>query len=111
MYKLVVFIPTQNLETVKENLFRAGAGRLGNYSHCSFESSGLGQFKPLLGANPSLGQVDKIENVEEIKFETLVDENCMEDVIKSLYKSHPYEEPAFDIIKLENNKFSHLKTL
>lgn len=109
MYKLVIFVPGENAETVKQSVFQAGAGKLGNYSHCSFETMGTGQFKPLKGSNPTLGSHDVLEEVAEIKLETLVDESCIENVIKAMYRSHPYEEPAFDVIKLENNKFDHLK--
>lgn len=109
MYKLIVFVPQKSCEKFKEELFKAGAGSLGNYSHCAFESTGVGQFKPLDGANPTIGGVGEVEKVEEIRLETMVSENVIEKVIKTLYLSHPYEEPAFDLIKLENQKFQHLK--
>lgn len=109
MYKLVVFIPIENAEDFKENLFKAGAGKLGDYSHCCFQTEGVGQFRPLAGSNPTIGQYNKIEKVSEVRIETIVDKNCIEEVIAELYKSHPYEEPAFDLIELQNNKYSHLK--
>jgi hypothetical protein len=109
MYKLIVFIPKNSSEKFKEELFSAGAGSLGNYSHCAFESTGVGQFKPLDGAEPSIGQVGAVEKVEEIRLETMVAENDIENVIKRLYQAHPYEEPAFDVVKLENQKFQYLK--
>lgn len=109
MYKLIVFIPKSDCEKFKEELFKAGAGSLGNYSHCAFESTGVGQFKPLDGAIPTLGVVGDIEKIEEIRLETMVSENVIEEVIKTLYLAHPYEEPAFDLVKLDNPKFQHLK--
>lgn len=109
MYKLIVFIPTDSLESFKNELFNSGAGKLGKYSHCSFESKGVGQFMPLNGSNPSLGKHNKVEKVQETRLEFLVELDLIEEVIKSLYKAHPYEEPAFDLIKLENDKFQHLK--
>lgn len=109
MYKLIVFVPKNYCEKFKEELFKVGAGSFGNYSHCAFESTGLGQFKPLDGANPTLGGVGEVEKVEEIRLETIVSQNVIEEVIKRLYIAHPYEEPAFDLIKLENQKFRHLK--
>lgn len=111
MYKLIVFIPKKDTPKVKEALFKAGAGRLGEYSDCGFETQGLGQFKPLDKANPTIGSRGMIEYVEECKFETIVEQNSIEDVLLALYKSHPYEEPAFDLIELANNKFSYLKNL
>jgi len=109
MYKLVVFVPTDSLDSFKNELFKSGAGKLGNYSHCSFETKGVGQFMPLNGSKPTLGELDKLEKVEETRLEILVGEDIVETVIQCLYKCHPYEEPAFDIIKLENDKFQHLK--
>ena len=110
MYKLIIFVPIDSNEKFKEELFKVGAGRLGDYSHCCFETIGTGQFKPLAGSNPTIGQQDKIEKVKEVKLEMIVDEKSIERVITQLYVSHPYEEPAFDLIKLENRKFSHLKS-
>jgi dinuclear metal center YbgI/SA1388 family protein len=99
-YKLAIFVPEDSLQKVADAVFRAGAGWIGNYSHCSFNSAGLGTFYPLAGANPTIGKKGKFENVQEIKFETIVPMEKINDVVKALNEAHPYEVPAFDVINL-----------
>ena len=101
-YKLVVFIPSENSVLLKDALFRAGCGNIGNYSHCSYTCEGLGSFKPLAGADPHIGQRNRIERVEEDRIEMIFPKVKKRQVIETLYQHHPYEEPAFDIIALEN---------
>ncbi|PKL49681.1 MAG: Nif3-like dinuclear metal center hexameric protein [Planctomycetes bacterium HGW-Planctomycetes-1] len=99
-YKLIVFVPVESLQEVADAVFKAGAGWLGNYSHCSFSSAGLGTFFPLEGAKPAIGKKGEFENVEEIKFESIVPSEKIADVVKAMKAAHPYEMPAFDVIKL-----------
>lgn len=99
-YKLIVFVPSDSLQKVAEAVFGAGAGWIGNYSHCSFRSSGTGTFLPLEGARPAIGKKGKLENVDEIKFESIVPAEKIADVVKAMRNAHPYEMPAFDVIKL-----------
>lgn len=99
-YKLAIFVPVKSLQKVADAVFKAGAGWVGNYSHCSFNSAGLGTFFPLEGAKPVIGKKGKFENVEEIKFETIVPMEKINDVVKALRAAHPYEVPAFDVINL-----------
>ncbi len=99
-YKLVVFVPADSLEKVTNAIFKAGAGAIGNYSHCSFRSAGEGTFLPLKGAKPAIGRKGKLEKVDEIRFESIVPAQKITDVVKAMRKAHPYEMPAFDIIKL-----------
>lgn len=101
-YKLVVFIPLEAIEAVKKSIFDAGAGRLGSYDRCSWQTKGLGQFRPLSGSKPYLGKENLLEQVEEWRLETLVESSCLENVLDALKQAHPYEEPAFDLISLEN---------
>lgn len=98
MYKLTVFIPNDDLETVKTALFDAGAGVVGNYSHCCWQVSGLGQFKPLAGSTPHIGQQDSLEQVNEWRVEMVVADKHLEAVIQALKKAHPYETPAYDVL-------------
>jgi len=100
--KLVVFVPSENSVMLKESLFRVGCGNIGNYSHCSFSCEGLGSFKPLSGAHQHIGTPNRIERVEEERIEIIFSKNKKRQVIETLYQNHPYEEPAFDIIALEN---------
>jgi len=101
-YKLVVFVPAENSMLLKDALFRAGCGNIGNYSHCSFTCEGIGSFKPLADANPHIGQRNRIERVDEERIEMIFPKIKKRQVIEALYQHHPYEEPAFDIIPLEN---------
>jgi dinuclear metal center YbgI/SA1388 family protein len=99
-YKLIVFVPVESLQKVADAVFRAGAGAIGNYNNCSFSSAGLGTFVPLEGAKPAIGKKGKLENVEEVKFEAIVPAAKITDCVKAMRAAHPYEMPAFDIIKL-----------
>jgi len=99
-YKLVVFIPIESVARVSNAAFAAGAGTIGNYSHCSFQGQGTGTFLPLQGAKPAIGKKGKLEKVPEIRFETIVPEEKLDEVIAAMKKAHPYETPAFDVFKL-----------
>lgn len=102
LYKLVVYVPTTHVEKVKESLSKSGAGHIGNYSNCSFSTQGIGNFKPLEGTNPYIGQIGEVESVAEVKIETIVPQRVLGGVINSMLNAHPYEEVAYDIYKLEN---------
>ena len=102
--KLVVFVPDSHLAELKQAIFSAGAGRLGNYDSCSWQALGEGQFQPLSGSTPYLGSKNKIEKVQEWRLETLVQEKALKQVITALRTSHPYEEPAFDLMPLYDSK-------
>jgi dinuclear metal center YbgI/SA1388 family protein len=106
-YKLVVFIPIESAAKVSNAVFAAGAGQIGNYSHCGFQAEGQGSFLPLEGAKPAIGKRGKLEKVPEIRFETVVPGEKLDEVITAMKKAHPYETPAFDVFKLYNsqNKF------
>jgi hypothetical protein len=102
MYKIIFFVPTKHKEIVKKTLFKIGCGKIGNYDCCSFESIGLGQFRPLSGAKPYIGTNNTIEKVEEYKIEIVCEDHLIHDAIKSLKSTHPYETPAYEVYKLEN---------
>ena len=102
LYKLAVYVPNTHVDKVKNALSDAGAGHIGNYSHCSFTTNGIGSFKPLENTNPYIGNIGEVELVEEVKIETIVPQRILGGVISSMIKSHPYEEVAYDIYKLEN---------
>ncbi len=99
-YKLVVFVPADSLEKVSNAVFRAGAGAIGNYRNCGFGAIGEGSFLPLEGAHPAIGKKDKLEKVTEIRFETIVPAEKIDAVVTAMKKAHPYEMPAYDVIKL-----------
>jgi dinuclear metal center YbgI/SA1388 family protein len=106
-YKLVVFVPIESAAKVSNAVFAAGAGAIGNYSNCGFTAEGTGTFLPLAGARPAIGKKGRIEAVPEIRFETIVPAEKLDNCIAAMKKAHPYEEPAFDVFKLYNsqNKF------
>lgn len=99
--KIVTFIPVgPAITTVHDALAAAGAGQIGNYSHCSFATAGTGQFKPLDGADPTIGTVGRLERVAETKLEMVLPRTRRAAVVTALRASHPYEEPAFDLLEL-----------
>ena len=99
-YKLVVFVPIESAGEVSNAVFAAGAGTIGNYSHCGFGAEGTGTFLPLEGAKPAIGKKGEIEAVPEIRLETIVPAEILDEVIAAMKKTHPYETPAFDIVRL-----------
>ncbi len=99
MHILIVYIPETYAETVKESLFSAGAGKLGAYERCSFDIPGTGQFSPLPGSDPFIGGVGILEKVREVRVEMVVPEERLDEVLKALRESHPYEVPAYHYYK------------
>ncbi|KAB3533232.1 Nif3-like dinuclear metal center hexameric protein [Alkaliphilus serpentinus] len=102
LYKLAVFVPTSYTEVLAEAMAAAGGGHIGNYSHCSFRTSGIGTFKPLEGSQPFIGNKGQLERVEEVKLEAIVREKDLTVVLNEILRSHPYEEVAYDIYPLHN---------
>lgn len=102
MYKICVYIPENSVEKVKQALFDAGAGRIGNYDSCCWQTAGSGQFRPLENSEPSIGEHGKLEQVSEIKIELVCADDRIKQAVHAIRDSHPYEEPAFDIWRLEN---------
>lgn len=100
MYKLIFYVPVNDAEKVKSAIFVTGAGTLGNYSHCSWETQGVGQFKPLVGSNPSIGQQYSLERVDELRVEILCTDKNLRSAIVALKDAHPYEEVAFEVYKI-----------
>ncbi len=100
--KLVTFVPTKYAEKIKTEIFKAGAGNIGNYDNCSFNTVGNGTFRANEQANPHIGEINKIHTEEEIRIETIFPAHKERQIINSLLEAHPYEEVAYDIYKLEN---------
>ena len=101
-YKMVVFVPVDNVNAVADALYSAGAGAIGNYSHCGFQSEGVGTFLPLDGAKPAIGKKGKLEEVYEVKLESIVAEDKVPACIAAMKAAHPYETPAFDVFRHYN---------
>lgn len=100
MHKLVFFVPESHLEPVKDAVFASGAGRLGDYEHCAWQSLGQGQFRPMKGSEPFLGETGKLERVAEYRVEMVCADELVEAGVAALKRAHPYEEPAFDLWRL-----------
>jgi len=100
-FKFEIYVPEYFCEKLKSAVFNAGAGKLGKYDCCAWQTfTGTGQFRPLDGSSPFLGQTGKIEKVKEIKIELICEEKYIGDVIKAIKKNHPYETPAFQYWKV-----------
>lgn len=105
--KIVVYAPKSHSEQVREAMCEASAGHIGNYSHCTFNTEGVGTFKPSGGTNPYIGSPHKLEKVDEIRIETIVKEKSLKKVLSAMESAHPYEEIAYDIYNLEQKDLSY----
>lgn len=102
LYKIVVFVPESHAEHVRHALSSGGAGHIGNYSHCTFQTKGEGTFKPLAGTNPYIGTEGTIEYVPEYKIESIVPQTHLTSALEQMIDAHPYEEVAYDVYPLAN---------
>lgn len=100
MLKLVVFVPVSHADAVRQAAHEAGAGRYPRYSHCSFSTRGVGRFRPLEGAQPAIGEVGRVEEVEEERIEMLCPRRLASAVVAAIQRAHPYEEVALDLYPL-----------
>lgn len=98
--KVVLFVPESHADSVREALGKAGAGKIGNYSHCSFSTKGIARFRPENGAHPAIGEVDVFESVVEERIETVCESARLNEVTREVKKVHPYEEVVLDIYPL-----------
>jgi hypothetical protein len=99
-HKLVWFVPREALEATRDAVFKAGAGKIGDYERCSWYTAGTGTFLAGEGADPSIGRVGREERVSELRVETVVPEERAHDVLAALREAHPYEEVAFELYPL-----------
>ncbi len=105
MYKFCFYVPESHLEPVKAAVFAAGGGRIGQYDSCCWQTLGTGQFRPLAGSEPFIGQLNRVDDVPEWKVELVVNDELIHDVVKSMKRAHPYETPAFDVWRLSDLQF------
>ncbi|MCL6593993.1 MAG: Nif3-like dinuclear metal center hexameric protein [Alicyclobacillus sp.] len=101
LYKLVVYVPAEHRMAVLQAVCAAGAGQIGNYSHCTFSAAGEGTFLPGAGTRPFIGEVGRLERVGEQRLETIVPAARLDDVLSAMRSAHPYEEVAYDVYALE----------
>ncbi|MFL0809704.1 MAG: NGG1p interacting factor NIF3 [Agarilytica sp.] len=100
MLKIGFYVPSEQLEQVKSAMFEAGAGRIGDYDRCAWQCKGLGQFKPLQGSRPFIGEQDQLEVIEEYRVEMVLERDLAAKVVAAMKAAHPYEEPAYDVVEL-----------
>jgi len=100
MYKLCFYVPDSHLESVKNAVFAAGAGRIGDYDSCCWQVLGEGQFRPLTGSAPFLGQHGELERVAEYRVEMVCEAANIGASVAALLAAHPYQEPAWDVVAL-----------
>ncbi|MBT4121259.1 MAG: hypothetical protein HOA57_03705 [Candidatus Magasanikbacteria bacterium] len=98
--KIKVTVPKENADEIRQVLGEAGAGKVGNYEFCSYSYPVIGRFRPLAGANPAIGKVGELEEIDEECIECICSVDILESVITKLKQAHPYEEPVIDIISL-----------
>lgn len=101
LFHFAFYVPETHVEIVKSAIFAAGAGRVGYYDCCSWQTAGQGQFRPLVGAQPFMGSVDCIEKVQEIKVETICCAADVQAVVAALKEAHPYEEVAYMLLPMQ----------
>lgn len=102
MKKIIVTVPITDVDKVRQAIGEAGGGKVGNYSFCSFSVRGTGRFLPGAGAHPAIGEVGKLEEVEEERIEVNCADELVSDVVTAIRRVHPYEEPVIDIYLLSN---------
>ena len=106
MYKLVLYVPEDHSEAVKAAVFKAGAGKIGNYDQCCWQVLGQGQFRPLSGSQPFIGDApiaegkERVEQVSEYRIEMVCSDEFIKAAVSALKAAHPYEEPAYDVSQL-----------
>lgn len=100
LYKIEFYVPESHLEQVKNAMFDAGAGRVGAYEHCAWQTAGQGQFKPLAGSSPHLGEQGKVETVAEYKVELVCEKPQLQAVVAALLAAHPYEAVAYSVLDM-----------
>jgi dinuclear metal center YbgI/SA1388 family protein len=104
--KLTVYVPTAAADAVRTAIAEAGAGRIGDYDHASFSGPGEGRFRPLAGAHPTVGEVGRVETVDEVRVEAVLARRCRTPVVAAMLAAHPYEEPAYDLVELADPQTS-----
>jgi len=101
LYQLIFYVPASHLECVKSALFKAGAGRIGDYECCAWQIPGHGQFRPLCGSKAFIGTVDRLESLQEYKVEMVCDAQYIKAALQALLAAHPYQTPAYGVMEIK----------
>lgn len=104
LYHLIILSPNDAADSIRKAAANAGAGKLGHYDSCSFSAKATGRFRAREGADPSVGSVGSLEEVEEEKIEMVATEEVLKDVLQAILKAHPYEEPAIHVLPMVDYK-------
>jgi hypothetical protein len=102
MFVIIFYVPKENVEEVKQALFKVGAGTIGDYARCAWQCLGTGQFKPLLGSKPHIGTLEEVEFVDEFRVEMVCRADNVRAAVNALIFADPYEEPAYHILQTLN---------
>jgi structural hemagglutinin/hemolysin toxin protein RtxA len=102
LYKICFYVPATHVDIVKNAMFEKGAGQVGNYRCCAWQVLGEGQYFPMEGSDPFIGQVNQLQKEPEYKVEMICASDFIDDVILAFRQTHPYEEPGYDVIVMEN---------
>jgi len=100
LYLFSFYVPVEHADSTKAAAFKAGAGKLGDYEHCCWQTIGQGQFRPVEGANPFVGELGSTHHLDELKVEMIVKSGSIKDVVVAMKQAHPYEEPAYHVVRL-----------
>ncbi len=106
MYKIIIFVPESHVEELKIALFNCGAGKVGNYDRCSWQTKGKGQYRGLEGSDPYIGDKFETKVIDEYKLEMVCKSSVVKAVIEQIKKVHPYETPAYEIYKIAKHTFN-----
>ena len=101
MYILFFLAPESHLDVIKNAIFAVGAGSIGHYSHCAWQTLGEGQFMPLLGSHAFIGEINTLEKVPEYKVEIICTKEQIKEAVAALKRTHPYETPSYQVLRLE----------
>ncbi len=99
LYQILFYVPNTHIEIVKQAMFDAGAGRIGDYEHCAWQVLGEGQFKPLVGSQPFIGEQDSLSKVAEYRVEMVCDKAHLQQAVRALINAHPYQTPAYSVFE------------
>ena len=102
IYKISFYAPVEHVENIKQAMFTAGAGKIGDYNCCAWQVLGEGQFQPLAGSNAFIGSVNQLEKIAEYRVEMVCDDQHIHAAVAALKQTHPYEEPAYQVIRIED---------
>jgi hypothetical protein len=105
MIQISFYVPINDAERVKSEMFKAGAGKIGNYTQCAWQTEGVGQFMPTHGAEPAIGVLNQLEVLPELKIEMVCDDSHIDKIVKAMKASHPYQEVAYSVMRLLQQPF------